>query len=127
MVIGRRFAGDLVAPVDFFARPFFAVDLFAAEVFAVDRFARAPVLAFGVAASFFVGVAVVPVVAAAPDVTRVECFVRCRTFFGAASTFEASVNAASNATSNLFIDVRIITLPPVRYDSSSAESLCLFS
>jgi hypothetical protein len=108
LVVGRRFADDFFAPVDFFAADFFAVEVFPAAVFAVDRFACAPARAFEVPAPFFAVAAFVPVVAAAPDDTRVECFVRCRTFFGAASTLEASVNAASSATSNIFIVVRAI-------------------
>jgi hypothetical protein len=123
-LVAGRLADDFFARVDFFAAAFFPVAVFAARAFALDPFACAGVLAFDLAGAFFFVVALVPVVAATPDDTRVECFVRCRTFFGAASTLEASVNAASNATSNLFNVVRTMTFPPVRYDSSSARPLC---
>jgi hypothetical protein len=105
LVVGR-FADDFFACVDFFAADFFAVGVFAPDAFAVGPFAFSPALALLAAVAFFFGVASVPEVAVAPDDTRVECFVRCRTFFGAASTVEASVHAASNATSNIFIVLR---------------------
>src|SRR5262249_21674159 len=61
---------------------------------------------------FFFFAVVLPVVAAAPEVTRVECFGRCLTFLAAASAGHATVKAASSATSNTLIVLRIITRPP---------------
>ena len=93
--------------VDFFA-DFFAVPLFAVAPF------DAPAARFLVA-RFFVDPLIFPLVAVAPDDTRVECFWRCRTFVVvAASAAVAAVNAASIATSSIFIVLRTIRRPPVR-------------
>ena len=81
-----------------------AVD-FAAGFFAVDRLALAVfffVVRFGAAA------VVRPGADTAPEDTRLECFTRWRTFFGAASAADAAVNAISIATSSRFIVVRTI-------------------
>jgi len=51
-----------------------------------------------------------PVVAAAPDETRVECFARCfTTFLGAASATEAAAKATSSAARST-LRLRIIAL-----------------
>lgn len=92
-----------------------AVDFFFADFFAVPLFAAGAGCFFVV--RFFVAAVAVPVVAAAPDETRVECFWRWRTFVVAASAAVAAVNAASIATSSTFIVFRTIPSPPsaVRY------------
>ena len=91
---------DLVAPAEDFAVP--------AGVFAA--LARARVFAAVVRRFVAVAVAVAPVVAAAPDDTRVECLARCfTTFFGAASATEAAANATSSAARST-LKLRIMTL-----------------
>jgi hypothetical protein len=98
LVVGRRCAAaadfvDFLDFVDFVARGFFAAA--ADDFFLFER--------------FFAGAVAVPVVAATPDETRVECLGRCLTnFFGAASAADATVKAASSATNNRFIVLRII-------------------
>jgi alkylmercury lyase-like protein len=90
-----RVAVDFLA--DFFAVPLFAAPRFdaGAGCFLVVRFCVEPLA--------------VPVVAAAPDDTRVECFWRCRTFVVvAASAAVVAVNAASIARSSIFIVFRTI-------------------
>ena len=96
MVVGRRFAGAVLA----------------AGVFAFPAGALARVPDFAVAAFFFAPGFLPAVVAAAPDDTRDECFARCRVFFGAAASAmeEDSANAAISATTSIFIDLRIMRL-----------------
>jgi hypothetical protein len=87
-----------VAPAEDFAVP--------AGVFAA--LARARV--FAAALRRFGVVVFAPLVAAAPDDTRVECLARCfRTFFGAASATEAAANATSSAARST-LKLRIMTL-----------------
>ena len=88
LVVGRRRA----AAVDF-AAGFFA---------AVEPLALAREVRF-FAARLRAGAVVRPGVATAPEETRLECFARWRTFFGAASAAVAAVNATSIATSSRFI------------------------
>ena len=65
---------------------------------------------FAAAVRRFAGVVFAPVVAAAPDDTRVECLTRCFTiFFGAASATEAAANATSRAARST-LKLRIMTL-----------------
>jgi hypothetical protein len=55
-----------------------------------------------------------PVVPATPEDTRDECLVRWRTTFfagAAASAIELTVNAATSATSNVFMVLRIMAVP----------------
>jgi hypothetical protein len=88
--------------VDFLAVLLFFVPLFdaGAACFFVVRFCVDPFA--------------LPVVAVAPDDTRVECFWRCRTFVVvAASAAVAAVNAASTATSSILIVFRTIRPPSV--------------
>jgi hypothetical protein len=91
-----------------------------AVFFVVDRFARARVAVFFfLVARLRVCVVFVPEVAATPDETRVECFGRCLTLFCAASADDTAVNAASMATSSIFIVLRMIRRSSdTRYDTS---------
>jgi hypothetical protein len=95
LVVGRRFAGA------FFNAGFFADP--------ADGFARVPDFAAG---AFFFAAGCLPVVAAAPDDTRDECLARCLVFFGAAASAieEDSANAASRATTSIFMELRIMRL-----------------
>jgi hypothetical protein len=52
-----------------------------------------------------------PAGAGAPEATREECFVRCLVFFGvAACAVDDSANAATSATTNILIVLRIMRL-----------------
>jgi hypothetical protein len=101
-VEARRFA----VATDFFVAGRFAFTpvagadgLFAPAAGAFAAFERARVFVRDVARRFAVVFA--PLVAVAPDDTRVECFARCfTTFFGAASATEAAANATSSAARN---------------------------
>ena len=99
-----RLAFAPVADADDFA---LAGDLVpAAGVFVA--FAR--VRAFAAGERRFAAVVFAPVVAAAPDETRVECFARCfTTFLGAASATEAAAKATSSAARST-LRLRIIGL-----------------
>jgi hypothetical protein len=95
-VVGRLFAGA-----------------FLTAGFCADRFACARVRDLA-AAAFFFAAGFLPAVVEAPDVTRDECFVRWRTvFFGAAaSAIDDRANAATSATTNIFIVLRSMQRPP---------------
>jgi hypothetical protein len=68
----------------------------------VDFFDRTPGF-FLTVVGFFVGVL------RDPDVTRLECFVRCRiVLVGAASAIELRAKVATRATSSILIVFRII-------------------
>jgi hypothetical protein len=84
----------------------------AAAGFFADFFAAlalVPVVARFFVVRLCVDAAVLPLVAVAPDDTRVECLGRCLTFFAAASAGSAAAKAARSTTSSTLIALRIIT------------------
>jgi hypothetical protein len=106
VAFGRTYRGFVVG------LRFAVVDSFTGDLFVADLPARVPLLAFAVVAVFFFVAGFLPVVAVVPDETRVECFARWRTtFLGAASATELSAKAATRATSNIFMVLRIIEHP----------------
>jgi hypothetical protein len=82
-----------------------AVDL-VAVFFVVDLVALPCAVAFFFVARFGAAAVVRPGVETAPEETRLECFARWRTFFGAASAADAAVNAISSVTRSRFSVVR---------------------